>query len=298
MKKTLSVVAVLALSAALFTGSALADVPLVNLEGVGGVAFNPLAYPAVTAPKKGEEGLKLGQVDIGKPRFGAWYTNLNDADIDWLSVGIADTFFKRLELSYGYESVNLGSKLNAFNTNLASLSQNVHKSNIGAKLVLLEENSFNTSFVPAVSVGTIYKITDFSVNKLGTSPKVDKDGFDTYLVATKMITQLPKPVLISGGLLASRAQVNGILGFNENYSETFFGNIDVLPLENLAVGFEYKQGPHFSTFKNDDYWNIHAGWFATSNLTLIAAYADAGNRHSVTHAGFGGGPVLSAQYSF
>jgi hypothetical protein len=92
--------------------------------------------------------------------------------------------------------------------------------------------------------------------------------------------------------------VNGILGFNEKYDETFFGNIDVLPLENLAIGFEYKQGPRFKTFKNDNYWNVHVGWFATGNLTLIAAYADAGNRHSTTHAGFAGGPVVSAQYSF
>jgi len=298
MKNVSLVVTAVALAAVLFSGSAQAGVPFVNLEGVGGVAFNPLAYLAVTAPKKGEEGLKIGPVDIGKPRIGAWYTNLNEADIDWASVGIADTFANRLELSYGYESVNLGSKLNAFNTNLSGLSQNVHKSNIGAKLLLLEENSFNTSFVPAVSVGTIYKTTSFSVGKLGTSPKVDKDGFDAYLVVSKMITQLPKPVLVSAGLLASRGQVNGILGFNEDYAATFFGNIDVLPLENLAIGFEYKQGPRFNSFKNDDYWNVHVGWFANSNLTLIAAYADAGDRHSTTHAGFAGGPVISAQYSF
>lgn len=298
MKKLSFVVAAMALSAVLFAGSAQADVPFVNLEGVGGVAFNPLAYPAVTAPKNGEEGVKIGPVDIGKPRIGAWYTNLNEADIDWVSIGIADTFFKRLELSYGYESVNLGSKLNAFNTNLSGLSQNVHKSNIGAKLLLIEENSFNTSFLPAVSVGTAYKTTSFSVDKLGTAPKVDKDGFDVYLVATKLITQLPKPLLVSVGALESRGQVNGILGFNEKYAATFFGNIDLLPLENLAIGFEFKQGPRFKAFKNDDYWNVHVGWFASGNLTLIAAYADAGSRHSTTHAGFAGGPVLSAQYSF
>lgn len=297
MKKMILVVAV-ALVAALFTGSAQAGVPFVNLEGVGGAAFNPLAYPAVTAPKKGEGGLKLGPVDIGKPRIGAWYVNLNDSDIDWFNVGIADTFAGRLELSYGYQSVNLGSKLNALNTNLSGASQNVHKNNVGAKLLLLEENSFGTNYLPAVSIGTVYKTTSFQVDKLGTSPKIDKNGFDAYLVATKLITQLPKPVLLSAGLLASRGQVNGILGFNEDYKETFFGNIDVLPLENLAIGFEYKQGPRFKTFKNEDYWNVHVGWFVNPNLTLIAAYANAGDRKSTTHVGLSDGPVISVQYEF
>lgn len=296
MKKVSLVVAALAVATTLFTGSARADVPFVNLEGVGGVAFNPLAYPAATPRKKGEEGLKLGTVDVGKPRIGAWYVNLNDSDIDWFAAGIADTFANRLELSYGYESVNLGSKLHALNTDLSALSQNVHKSNIGAKLLLVEENSLGTSYIPAVSIGTVYKTTTFDVNKLGMN--VDKGGFDAYLVATKLVTQLPKPVLISAGLLASRGQVNGIFGFNDQYRETFFGNIDVLPLENLAIGFEYKQGPRFSTFKNEDYWNVHLGWLVNQHLTLIAAYANAGDRNSTTHVGVSDGPVVSIQYSF
>jgi hypothetical protein len=298
MKKVSFVVAAMALVAVLFLGSAHADVPFINLEGVGGVAFNPLAYPAVTPPKKGEEGWKIGPVSVGKPRIGAWYVNLNDTDIDWFNAGIATTFANRLELSYGYQSVNLGSKLNALNTDLSGLSQNVHKSNIGAKLLLLEENSFGTSYLPAVSIGTVYKTTSFKVDKFGTTPKVDKDGFDAYLVATKLITQLPRPVLLSAGLLASRGQVNGILGFNEKYRETFFGNIDILPLDNLAIGFEYKQGPRFNSFKNEDYWNIHAAWLVNQNLTLIAAYANAGNRKSSTHVGLSDGPVISIQYSF
>ena len=282
MKKISVVMAAVALAAVLFTGSAEAGVPFVNLEGVGGVAFNPLAYPAVTAPKKGEQGVKIGPVDIGKPRIGAWYVNLNDTDIDWFSVGIADTFANRLELSYGYESVAIG-----------GVGHNTHKSNLGAKALLLEENSFGTAFIPAVSVGTIYKSTSFA-----TGPKVTKDSFDYYLVATKLITELPKPVLLSTGLLSTSGQVNGILGFNEQRKQVFFGNIDILPLENIAVGFEYKQGAQFTTFKNEDYWNVHVGWFVNPNLTLIAAYANSGDRNSKTRAGFSDGPVLSIQYEF
>lgn len=291
MKHVSLMAAVIALTTALFAGTAFAGPPFINLEGVGGVAFNPLAYPAITPDKDGSQDF------VAKPRIGTWYVNLNDADVDWGTVGIADTFFKRLELSYGYESVNLGPNLHALNTNLGALSQNVHKSNYGAKLLLLEENSFNTPFVPAVSVGTVYKRTTFSVEKLG-DPKSDKDGLDFYLVATKLVTALPLPVLVSGGLLSSRGQVNGILGFNDKRDETFFANIDIIPVSSLVVGFEYKQGARFDSFKNDNYWNAHIGWFVNKNLTLIAAYADAGDRSSTAKVGLGGGTVISAQYEF
>ncbi|TAL62444.1 MAG: DUF3034 family protein [Legionella sp.] len=279
-----------ALAAVIFSGSTEAGPPFINLEGVGGAAFNPFAYPAITSTKDKSQDF------VAKPRFGTWYVNL-DSDIDWTTIGAADTFFKRLELSYGYESVNLGSQLFTLGANLWALSQNVHKNNIGAKLLLLEENSFDTSFIPAISAGAIYKTTDFRVEKLG-DPLTGKNGFDVYLVATKMITQLPKSVLLSAGVLSSRGQVNGIIGFNDQRKETFFGNVEILPLDTLVIGFEYKQGPRFSSFKNDNYWNIHIAWLVNKNLTLIGAYAYAGDKYSTTKVGLGGGPVLSAQYAF
>jgi len=282
MKKVSIVMAALALTVGMFTGSAQAGVPFINLEGVGGVAFNPLAYPAVTAPKKGEDGLKIGPVDIGKPRIGVWYVNLNDSDIDWFTGGIAETFGNRLEVSYGYESVAVG-----------AVGRNTHKNNVGAKVLLLEENSFGTKFIPAVSVGTIYKNTS-----LKTGPKVTQDGLDYYVVATKLIPELPKPVLLSAGVLSTSGQVNGILGFNEQRKQTFFGNIDILPLPNIAIGFEFKQGALFKTFKNANYFNAHVGWFVNPNLTLIAAYAHAGDTDSKTRAALSDGPVISIQYEF
>jgi len=263
-------------------GTGHAGVPFVNLEGAGGCAFNPFAYPALTAPKEGEPGYKIGGASIGKPRIGAWYVNLNDSDIDQTTIGIADTFFERLELSYGYELVAI-----------AGADKNTHKNNLGAKVLLIPENSFGSNAVPAVSVGAIMKKTTFSV-----SGNVDDSGVDYYAVATKTITQLPLPVVLSGGILSTEGRVTGILGFDNDRDEVFFANIDVLPLKNLAIGFEYKQGAKFDDFKNDDFYNIHAGWFVNPNLTLILAYVNAGDRHSTSKVGLGGGTVLSVQYEF
>lgn len=257
---------------------AFAGAPFVTLEGYGGIAFNPLAY--VAAPTD-EPGFKAGSVvEIAKPRIGAFYANLNDKDIDWVTMGIATAINNRVEVSYGYELVALGG------------AKNIHKSNIGAKVCALKENSFDQSWVPAVSVGSVFKQTT------GQVAGSEKNGFDIYLVASKTITQTPVPLILSAGLLSTQGHVNGILGFDSKRKEIFFGNIDLIPLSWLALGFEYKQGPDYGNWKDADYWNVHAGYFVNKNLTLVAAYTNAGDRHDRNLVGLGGGVVVSAQYSF
>jgi hypothetical protein len=278
MKKKIKLFAViLVLTVVFFTKSAFAGAPFNNLEGVGGVAFNPLAY---LADSSGENShLKAGNTDIlGKPRFGGWYVNLGDVNVDWTAIGTAATFFKRLEVSFGYETVNPENALA------------VHKTNIGTKLLLIPENAFDTSFIPSVSVGGIFKHTSVT----GASDS----GQDFYVVATKLITQLPRPVLLSGGVLLTDSKVTGVFGYDKDNETTLFGNIDIILPANFIAGFEYKQGAGFDDWKDADYWDAHIAWTPTSNLTLIAAHVDAGDHQSASKVGLGTGVVLSAQYSF
>ena len=252
---------------------ALAGVPFNNLQGAGGVAFNPLAYPA------GQNAAERDDFPISKPQFGAWYVNLSDVDVDWTTFGAAVTAFKRLELSYGYELI-------------APAGENIKKSNVGAKLNLIPENWGGKNFVPAVSAGAIWKSTS------EVAEGSDDSAVDYYLVATKLITQLPRPVLVSAGVLNTKEQVTGVFGYNDGSDTTFFANVDVLPLDNVAVGVEFKQGAEYGTFKNESYYDVHAAWIANPNLSLIAAYVNAGDEKSETKAGLGDGVVLSAQYAF
>jgi hypothetical protein len=117
-------------------------------------------------------------------------------------------------------------------------------------------------------------------------------------VATKLIKEAPRPILLSAGVLSTRGRTLGVLGFDKDRKTTYFGNLDVLPVGNAAVGIEYKKGAEFSTFKNADYWNAHLAWFVDSHLTLVAAYVNAGDKNSQTKVGLGGGTVLSVQYVF
>lgn len=282
--RTLTVVALG--SAAL---SASAGVPLNNLQGVGGIAFNPLAYTA-GRPWEGGETNSLNGI-VSKPQVGAWYVNLTDADINWFSLGTAVTVFDRLEISGGYESVNA----HKYGDNA------INKYNVGAKLRFLDENAFDTSWVPALAVGGVYKYTDSdTVHALG----LDHDGFDGYVVASKLVKETPIPVLLSVGGLLSDEVVNGVVGHNK-YGAAVFANIDLIPSEKFAVGFEYKQGVHVGDgISNHDYFDGHVAWFVTDALTLVGAYAYTGDkdkfyRHGSTKdLGVGGGFVLSIQYQF
>lgn len=282
MKKIQAVQIIVALSLVLLTVGGYTGVPLNNLEGVGGIAFNPLAYLAGNKldsdNKSGSDSLSL-QNAFRKPQFGVWYVNLGDVDVDWITFGVAETLFDRFELSYGREII-------------APTGKNIYKNNFGAKVLAIQENQGGLNFIPAISVGAIAK------NASNVADGTDDSGVEFYVVATKLIKELPKPVLVSGGVLGTKGLVTGVFGFDNDRDYTFFGNLDVIPLSKLAVGVEYKQGAKFDDFTNANYWDAHLAWFATSNLSLIAAYVNAGDEKSTTKVGLGNGFVLSTQYAF
>ena len=288
MKNTTIKIAVLGTIAAL-ADALFAGVPLNNLQGTGGIAFNPLAY---TAGLPWEYGATTNLNEfVSAPQFGAWYVNLNDADINWYAGSAALTVANRLELSYGYGYINArkyGDK-------------SIETHNVGAKLRLLDENAFDTVWVPAVAVGAVWKYTDSrTVDALG----LDDNGFDYYAVASKLITQTPVPVLLSAGLAYTDEVVNGVVGHND-YDLVAFGNIDVLPASNVAIGLEYKQGARVGDgIRNHDYYDGHVAWFVNDKLTLVAAYVQTGDKDkfyrngSAKNLGVGSGLVFSVQYQF
>lgn len=270
-------------------GGAEAGVPLNNLQGTGGIAFNPLAYTA-GRPWEGNSTSNLNGI-VSKPQVGTWFVNLGDAGINWWATSAAVTFADRLEVSTGYGFVDAhryGDK-------------SINTYNLGAKVRIVDENGFDTVWVPAIAVGGVYKYTDSkTVEALG----LENDGFDAYVVASKLIKQTPVPVLVSAGLLTSDEVVNGIVGHND-YDTVGFANVDILPAENIAIGVEYKQGVNAgSGIRNHDYWDGHVAWFVNKSLTLVAAYAVTGDKDryyrygNAKDLGVGDGLVFSAQYQF
>jgi hypothetical protein len=95
-------------------------------------------------------------------------------------------------------------------------------------------------------------------------------------------------LLLSSALLATTAvagvPLNGLQGE---------GGIAFNPVAFLAG--TYADGT--DDVHNHDYYDLHAAWFATESLTLVAAYVDTGSK-SGSRLGVGDGFVLSAQYQF
>ena len=269
------------------TFTTFAGVPLNNLQGTGGIAFNPLAY---TAGRTWEEGgtNTLDKI-VSKPQVGSWYANLTDADIHWFALGTAVTVLERVEISGGYGGINAHKYGD----------RSINTYNVGAKFRFLDENAFDTAWVPALAVGGVYKYTDSkTVDALG----LDHDGFDGYIVASKLVKETPIPVLLSVGGLLSDEVVNGVVGHND-YGAAVFGNIDIIPVKEVAI--EYKQGVDVGDgITNHDYYDAHVAWFVTDALTLVGAYAYTGDKDkfyrkgSTKDLGVGGGFVLSVQYQF
>ena len=149
--KNIKIAAIAGITAA--AGSLFAGVPLNNLQGTGGIAFNPLAYTA-GRPWSGDGGgdgtneVAQSALDgiVSRPQVGAWYVNLTDASINWFALGAAFSIADRLEISGGYGGVNA----HKYGDN------SINTYNVGAKLRFLDENAFETSWVPALAVGGVY----------------------------------------------------------------------------------------------------------------------------------------------
>jgi hypothetical protein len=259
-----------------------AGMPLNDLQGSGGLGYNPLAYTAGRYVASETNSLSEW---VSLPQAGLWYVHFYDENVNWTAVSASFSIAKRLELSYGHGYI---SNVDGDDT--------IYSHNLGLKLLLLKENDFETAWVPAFSVGGKWKHTSTELLKgLG----VRKQGMDAYLVATKMITQTPLPVLLSAGALLSDEIVCGALGHND-YNVSGFGSISVMPLQCLAVGVEYKQGADVGNrITNASYWNAHAAWLATDKLTFVAAYGHTGNAsQGLDDIGVGQAIILSVQYGF
>ena len=271
--RTLIAILVLATAGTIFGG-----VPLNSLDGTGGIAFNPLAYTS---------GLKLEGNDwLNKPQVGAWYVKLSESNIEWSSYSLSLSLADRVEFSYALNLVNAKD----YGDN------SIEANTLGIKVRLLDENAFDTSWIPAISIGAKHRHTDSNTTDLF---NLEHSGFNYYIVATKLIQQLPLPVLVSAGLQRSDEVVYGTVGHN-HYGTGVFANIDVLPSENVAIGVEYRQGIRVGDgIENADYWNGHVAWFVTKQLTLVGAYVNTGNKDKgFGKLGVGDGFVLSAQYQF
>ena len=160
--------------------------------------------------------------------------------------------------------------------------------NANARLQILQEGEFGQKWLPAITAGIHYKYNDGisdindqlggALDAIGLS---DNEGVDFTLYASKMLTFLPRPVLVNLGGRATKSAEIGLLGFTDEYSFVFEGSVVVLVTDRFMLAAEYKQQPAEFTptpliGKPDDWWTIDAGYVINPHMTVAVGYGHFG----------------------
>ena len=279
-----------------------APLPLHEIEGSGGV-FATLSAYLVNPPRNGEL--------LGRPSIGVAFVGLGHGQ-NLEAITLTETPWERLELGFGADILQLGDLPGAVSTatkGTVKITQNVGLYNFNARLALLKEGEFNQKWLPALTFGAHYKYND-ATNSLNNAlgGGLDKigitrnDGVDFTLYASKLITFLPRPVLINIGGRATEAAWIGLLGFGNSYHFELEGNVVVFITDRLLLAGEYRQlpkgiytaQPPLITAESN-WWTIDAAYVINKNWTVAVGYGNFGNVLNHNDSGVWG---VTTKYEF
>lgn len=256
--------------------------PFHSVEGIGGAFAVPSAYVVNPSPS--------GEV-FGLPAIGGMHVHVGKGRVlDALTV--TETLWGRLELGYGldhFDSGDLSGDIQAA-TGMIMSRNSINLHNFNAKFLAIPEGSWDQAWLPALSLGVHYKYNETlnTLNKdlAGTFTAIgidDNDGWDFTLFASKMITCLPRPIILTAGARSTQAAHIGLLGFTGERKIVPEATLCVLAAPNLAFAFEYRAKPDEYTpipglvAGEDDWWTICTGWIVNDRMTLSGGYAHFGD---------------------
>jgi hypothetical protein len=254
--------------------------PLHEIEGNGGI-FSTLSAYLVNPPRNGEA--------VGRPSIGFGYIDIGYGR-DLMALTVTETPWKRLEIGFGYDLLNLGDLPTAIKAQGGpGIDDNLALYNANARLEILQEGEFDQKWLPAITAGIHYKYND-SINQInnqlgGTLSKIglsDDQGLDFTLYGSKLLTFLPRPMLVNLGGRATKSAELGLLGFTDEYSFVFEGSVVVLLTDKFMVAAEYKQQPSSFTpipgliGTPGDWWTIDAGYVINPHMTVAVGYGQFG----------------------
>ncbi len=253
--------------------------PLHQIEGSGGI-FSTLSAYIVNPPRNGEL--------IGRPAVGFAYVNLGH-EVNLEAITVTESPYKRLELGYGWNHLGLGDLPSALGSGYHG-PNDVQLHNFNARFQVITENEFDQPWLPALTAGVHYKYND-SISDINNavggalaSHGISGDnGADFTLYASKLFTQLPRPVLLEVGGRATRAVWDGLGGFTSGYNFVAEGNAVVFVTSKFALAAEYKEQPDdYRAIGNlvrseSDWWTLDAAYVVNKHLTLAIGYGHFGN---------------------
>jgi hypothetical protein len=236
--------------------------PVHTIEGYGGGSITPLAY-LVNPGGKDEV--------FGLPSVSGTYVYIGE-NKNLEAFCVTETLFQRLELGFSASRFGLGDVKDDVEAAGFDLSRDdVYLYTMNARFLALPENSFDTKWLPAVTVGVHYKIND-GIDDLDndtsgafTSLGLDNDqSVEFTLTATKMVQVFDMPLFLTAGVRNTDAAWMGYLGFADDRSFLFEGNAVLMVNKWLALGYEFRQ-------QADPYKQIPGLVEEEDNLSTLAA---------------------------
>ncbi len=277
--------------------------PLLTLDGVGGVLLTSIAYPLNPGPK----GTK-----IGVPSIGFTYVNARHKNVE--SFGVAETLFGKLEIGYNASRFGTGTlQRDILAYASTAISRNdVWLHTVNVRYNILSENSFDTSYLPAVTLGVHGKFNDgISDTNDDLGGLLDTIGYDREygveftVTATKAFPIYGHPLILSITARASDASNLGYTGYSGDYQFSLEGNAVFGITDWLFLAFEYRQkrnqydsvvaGGHTLVGKETDWWTIGLAAILSSHTTVTVGYGHLG---TVLNTKENGAWALAAKYEF
>lgn len=259
--------------------------PTHNVEGNSGVFITSTAYLA-NPPEAGEI--------FGKPSVSSSFAMIGE--MDFQSFAVTENLSGKIELGYALERLGLGDwPRDIKQATGIHVDSHVLVHNFNIRLMVIEEGGCESTWMPAVTLGTHFKWNDglttlnkqmgWCCDQLGADHAF---GTEFTAVASKTITNLlPRPIIISGGLRNGDAIHTGLIGFAGERRITFEGSIIYFLTDKLLLASEYRQksdlldqystgGKHLIKAEND-WWDICLAYIVNDHLTIAGGYADFGN---------------------
>lgn len=231
----------------------------------------------------------------------AFATYVGTGDYHLSVFGAAISFLDRLELSYARQTFDTGETGKVLATLVPGADEDAKLDVWGAKLRLFGDAVYNQDrWLPQVAIGVEYKKNQsddlMAVLGAATGGKVDDDGFDYYIAATKVF--LEPGILVNGTLRLTKANQFGLLGFggdkHDSYSPQFEGTLGYLLTRHVAIGGEYRfkpsnidssGGPFAGALarplEEDNAFDLWLAYFPLKHVSLTVAYVNLGNIASV-----------------
>jgi len=260
--------------------------PLHTIEGLGGTLTVPSAYLC----NCGVPGTKCSLPSVS-------FTYLYFSGGKSLqAAAVTQTFFRRLAVSYAVNRLDLGSFPHAMakaTGGAVHTRQDLYMHNFNLRAMLIEENSFGQSWMPAITAGVHFKYnTGIESLRKEITKKVGVDllrgigyqrnyGMDYTLTASKTVV-IGRPFIFSATLRNSSGSNIGLTGFADHCQFSVECHAICLVTDWLCLAYEFRQksNPYDRIpglmGKESNWHAILVGIILSDRLTLAGGWARMG----------------------